>query len=475
VSAQATIRPPAVDAGWRHSGRKHLQSRPPLALGVLAVVVICFAAFAVSRMFPPQSYGLADDWRVFSAAATVVHNGASPYDAASLHASEQAINHYAVVQPALDDYADLPIVAWALQPLARLPFWAGYALASILGLAAAGFAMFTLLRRLGWRSAGLWTAMALLSWPALLGVFSGQFDLLLLALLVLGMVLARRRPGLAGAVCMAAAVVKPHILWPLPLLVAATQLPDRRAALRCAAAAATTGTVLVGGAEVLMPGSTAAFMAHLFTFGGGISSAQPDLAGLPGLFEHLPGGSAVGAVMAVAGVLTTVGFAGFWAFSGRAQAVAPEMRVALGVGVGMAIWLAATPYAHPNDDVLLFPLVALLLGVDGRAVRQRQLNLALAGSLLIVAGFVVSPVAGAVVTTALALVLWRRRPGTGQTGIAACSLATVAILPMVWPFHVVGVSLTPIAVLVVAVGGVSLAQRTMRFRAGYSRASAVAG
>ena len=46
---------------------------------------------------------------------------------------------------------------------------------------------------------------------------------------------------------------------------------------------------------------------------------------------------------------------------------------------------------------------------------------------------------------------------------------------MVWPFHVVGVSLTPIAVLVVAVGGVSLAQRTMRFRAGYSRASVVAG
>jgi len=158
--------------------------------------------------------------------------------------------------------------------------------------------------------------------------------------------------------------------------VAATQRPDRRAALRCAAAAATTAATLVGGAEILMPGSTAAFMAHLFAFGGGISSAQPDLAGLPGLFEHLPGGSAVGVVLAVAGVLTTVGFAGFWAFSGRAQAVTPEMRVALGVGVGMAIWLAATPYAHPNDDVLLFPLVALLVGVDGRAVRQRQRQVA---------------------------------------------------------------------------------------------------
>lgn len=460
----------------RPVGSARVGPRPRLGLGALAVVVLCFAAFAASRMVPPQSYGLGDDWRVFSAAAVVVHNGGDPYNAASLHAAEQAIDRYAVTQPALDDYADLPIVAWTLQPVARLPFWTGYALASLLGLGAAGFALYRWLRGLGWNNARQWTAMALLSWPALLGVFSGQFDLVLLALLIAAMSLAvRGRPGLAGAICMAAAVVKPHILWPLPLLVAATQMPDRRAVGRCVIAAAATGAVLVGGTELLMPGSLRAFVGHLFAFGSGISSAQPDLAGLPGLVVRLPGGAVAAGVLAVAGAVLTVGFACFWGVSGRAQQVAPGMRVALGVGVGMAVWLAATPYAHPNDDVLLFPLIALLLGVDGRAIRQRQLALALAGALVLVAGFVFSAVAGALVAVALAAALWRRWPEAGQTGIAAASLAAIVVLPMVWPFHVVGVSLTPIAVLVVAVGGVSLAHRTMRFTAGCSRASAVAG
>jgi putative flippase GtrA len=467
VSAPVTILAPAAGADETRSSRPPQRLQPRLALGILAALVVAFAAFALSRMFPPQSYGLADDWRVFYAAAAVVHGGGSPYGPTLIHVAEQGADHYAVVQPSLDDYADLPIVAWALQPLTLLPFWVSYALGAALGMTAAGVAIYLWLRRWGWRGAGRWTAVALLSWPALLGILSGQFDLLLLAMLLVGMTLSlRRRPGFAGAICMAAALIKPHILWPLPLLLAASQLPDRRAAGRCLVAAAATALGMVGGGEILMPGATRAFLAHLVAFGGRISSVQPDLAGLPGMFDHLPGGGIIAGALTALGMVATIGFAGFWGFSGRARSVVPEVRLALGVGVGLAIWLVATPYAHPNDDVLLFPLIALLVGADARGTSQRDLLWALAACVLVIAGFVVSPLVGSFVTAVLAAAIWRRWPGIEQPGIAACALVAVAILPMIWPFHVLPVSLTPLAALLVAVGGASLTRRTLHVRGG---------
>jgi putative flippase GtrA len=476
VSAQVTILAPAPDVGGRHAGRSGLRAHPRLALGVLAVLVICFAGFAVSRMFPAQPYGLADDWRVFYAAAVVVHHGGNPYDAATIHAAEQSVDHYAAVQPALDNFANLPVVAWALQPLTLLPFWVSYALAAALGTLAAGIAMYHWLRRWGWQRARTWTVLAVLSWPALLAIFSGQFDLLLLALLLGGMTLyLRRRPGLAGAVCTAAMLIKPHILWPLPLLLVASQLPDRRAAIRCALAAAATALGMVGGAELLMPGATGIFLAHLLAFGGQIASAQPDLSGLPGMVEHLPGGSAIAATVTGLGTVAILGFAGFWAVSARARSLVPDMRVALGVGIGMAIWLVATPYGHPNDDVLLFPLIALLVGADASGTRQRDVAWALAASIVLIAGFVVSAALGSILVIAVAAAVWRRWPDVGQAGLAAGSLVAIAILPMIWPFHVLPVSLTPLAALTVAAGGVTLGYRALQVRGGYSRACAGAG
>lgn len=461
--ARVTVLVPAVGTDRRQSERAQGGSRPRLALGILAVLVLSFAVFSASRMFPPQSYGLADDWRVFYAAATVVEHGGNPYDPAVIHPAEQAADHYAVVQPSLDDFVNLPIVAWALQPLAALPFWASYALAAALGLIAAGIALFAWLRRWGWRGSAPWAVFALLSWPALLGVYSGQFDLLLLGMVIAAMALSmRRNPGLAGAVCAGAVLVKPHILWPLPLLLAVSQLPDRRAATRSIVAAAATATVMIAGGEILMPGSTARFLSHLLAFGGRISTVQPDLSGLPGMFEHLPGGGVIAAAVTALGAVANLGFAVWWARSRAALALAPETRVALGMCAGLALWLVATPYAHPNDDVLLFPLLALAVGTNAVHVRQRDLVRALAAVALVIAAFVVSPIAGSAVTVATAAVLWRRWASIGHRGLAASALVAIAVLPMAWPFHVLLVSLTPLAVLLIAVAGLLLVRRTLQ-------------
>src|SRR5438876_11501504 len=95
-------------------------------LGALLVFVVAFAIFAVAHILPPAPYGLADDWRVFYAAAHVVQHGGNPYDAATIHAAEQAAQLYPRVQLSLDDFTDLPIVAVILWAGAWIPFCVGF-------------------------------------------------------------------------------------------------------------------------------------------------------------------------------------------------------------------------------------------------------------------------------------------------------------------------------------------------------------
>ena len=81
-----------------------------IVLSCLLAVCVGFAAYALVHFFPPAPYGLADDWRVFYAAAQVIAHGGSPYSPTTMHVAEQMADHYSAVQPSLDYFADLPIV-----------------------------------------------------------------------------------------------------------------------------------------------------------------------------------------------------------------------------------------------------------------------------------------------------------------------------------------------------------------------------
>ena len=121
--------------------------------------------------------------------------------------------------------------------------------------------------------------------------------------------------------------------------------------------------------------------------------------------------------------------------------------------MGLAFWLVCTPYAHPNDDVLLFPLLAAAVGESGRRLDPRWIEVGVIGSLALMACFVEAPVAGAVllVLGAVGCAWWWRRI-TGQAA-ASFAMAAVVLLPDIWPLHVVPVSLTPIAVTLVFSAG----------------------
>ena len=423
-----------------------------LILGGLLVFTLVFAVYAFEHMFPPQPYGIADDWRVFYAASTVVHHRGNPYDPATIHAAEQAAERYQHVQPSLDDFTDLPVVAVVLRAVTWLPFWWSYAVFTVLGAAIAAAVLWLWMREAGWTTRAVWLLGAMASWPVLLGVFSGQFDFLLLGGTVGSLLLMRRDRPVAAGLCMAAVLLKPHLLWPLPLLLFSVWLFDRRRAWRFAA---TTIAVLSAGtiAGFLLVPQSAGFLGHVLGFGSRVGSDQPDLSGLPGMLLHLPGGAAAAVAIAAAGIVAVFALAVRAARSARVRTLDADQRALLTLA-GLAVWLALTPYAHPNDDVLLFPLLALLLGQNARDLGGRALAYGVVAATAVAAAFIASVPLGyaVVVAGAIGLALERRR--LTPEGIATAGLAALAILPVIWPFHVLQAPVTPVAVALIALAGV---------------------
>ena len=250
---------------------------------------------------------------------------------------------------------------------------------------------------------------------------------------------------------MAAVLLKPHILWPLPLLLATSWVGDmpRREALRPLRRGRPGGGD--GGRVPAVP-HAGSFFGHLLSFESTVTSVQPDLAGIPGLVAHLPHGALLGDGIAVVGVAGVLGLA-VASIRQPALRALPADRRHLVPLVGLAFWLACTPYAHPNDDVLLFPLLVAVVGEAGRRLDPRWLEVGMIVSLALIGCFVGAPVAGAALVV-LGCVgwawWWRRIPGPAAASLA---LAAVVLLPDIWPLHVVPVSLTPIAVTLVFVAG----------------------
>jgi hypothetical protein len=425
--------------------------RRRLVLGGIFAFVAAYAVFALAHMFPPAPYGIADDWRVFMGAAAVIGRGGNPYARMTLHVAEQLVDHYPHTQPALDNFTDLPVVGLLLRAFAWMPFWWSYAVFTAIGLAVSGVALRAWLSELGWVRRGAWILAALLSWPLLVGVFSGQLDLLMLGGTVAALLLMRRgSPWLAG-LCMVAVLLKPHILWPLPLLLWAAWASEPALARRFAAAAVTT---LAGGALLgfLLVPHAFAFFPHVLRFAGQVDQVQPDLAGMPGLLLPLPGGHLAGDLLAALGAAGVIGLTVAAIRYPRLRALPAEHRSLIPLA-GLALWLALVPYAHPNDDVLLFPLVAVVIGREGGALDARWLLRGAVASVVLAGVFVVQPVAGALLLVAAMAggTVWRDR--VPARAAPALALAALTLLPAVWPFHLVPVSLTPVAAALVAVAG----------------------
>ncbi len=419
------------------------------------------AIYALTRFLPPRPYGLADDYRVFYAAARLLGAGHDPYRLPALQAAEQLVARYPSLQPTLDRFAYLPVAAVLLEPLSKLPFWASYLVFTGFGVAAALATLALLARDLGWTRLLALLMVVLVSWVALLGFAAGQFDALLFAVLAGAMLLAwHDRPLLAGLV-LGLIWVKPDLLWPAPIFLFLALWERPRRALWFGAGFVVVSGLCLAASPSLLP----EWWRAATGFAAKVGNRQPDLAGLPGLLGAAPrslglgtGLLAPGTVVVIAAALVGMAvFAAWMMLSPDWRRVSPVGRIAWGVGLPLGIWMLATPYAHPNDDLLLLPLFMLTVGRDARRVHGLGLGLSLLAViwfLLIWPAEVVPWALGLLALAILAVGLWHWRTNPYFTGFGAgLCLLTMVLLPAVWPFHVLHVGLTPIAVLVLVVEG----------------------
>lgn len=432
-----------------------------LILGVSVGSSLGLAVYAWTRLLPPRPYGLADDFRVFYAAARMLAEGRDPYRLGALQLVEQQVTHYPQLQPTLDRFPYLPITATVLEPLTRLPFWVAYGMFSGIGVVALVVTMVLLGRDLGWTKNAALAFGVVISWISVLGFSSGQFDALMVAVVAGAMLAAwHERPLVAGLV-LGLMWIKPDLIWPAPiflfLALRGAGRPHRWFALGWLL---TSALCLASSPQWLI-----AWAHALRTFAQGVGGAQPDLAGLPGLLGAAPrqwglgsGLLAPGTLVVVALALLAMGVFALWMMLGDDwRRVSQVGRISWGVALPLAVWLAATPYAHPNDDLLLLPLFLATVGRDARRVHGQGLALALsvtAWLLLIWPAGVVPWGVGLLVMAALAGVLWYWRTDVRLTGFGAgACVLTLALLPAVWPFHLLKVGLAPVAVMVLVVEG----------------------
>lgn len=318
-------------------------------VGVSLATTVIFLVLLVSAH--PTAFA------VMYRAATALVAGRSPYSELRGIELNQAFEY-------------LPWVAMALSPFTRLPFSIALHLwVALSGTIAVGSA-WVIARVFGWRrpwllaaSVGIWEVL----WR---GLLTGQLDGWLVGLETLSILTARKRHyGWAGALAVTAALIKPQVMWILPVALLWPAL-ERGRARRYLLGALGTAVVLVAGPSLLHPSLLAEWWTSLGHFSTSIASIQPDLAGLPGLLRFAPvsWGLTPSLRDPATILLVAAGLVGIvWLMWTRPKAGPDEVWL---VSLTLGVWVLVAPYSHSNDLLVLLPLLALVVGADFGAARE---------------------------------------------------------------------------------------------------------
>jgi len=338
---------------------------------IAIVLVLCFYGEVLTH-----APVVGQDFRVFYSAAAVIQHGDSPYDARALARAE---DHLFPARSAAErrdrlanPYIQGPLLALLFVPFLRFPpavVYDAYAAALLAAAAAALLVIDRVRRDSGGRTtrARRRTLPLLLSPVVFLAVLLGQPDPLLLLLFALAWhALQRRHMALASAL-LAVACVKPQIMaGPIVLLAV---LAWRAGGIRPYLGGLLAGAATVVGCCLLFAGPlvTGDWLRALVSFGGATVYAQVDIAALSTLYlDWLP--HTLVPLAVIGAVAAWVVWVVFSARRGMSDASATFRWV----GQGLCLWLLATPYAHPHDDVLLLPVLWLCaterLTTGGRAL-----------------------------------------------------------------------------------------------------------
>ena len=266
------------------------------------------------------------------------------------------------VQPGFNRFVHPAIDALVLRPVALLAPRAGIAVveaAVLFSLVAGAVLLWSLLpRTLPLRARTGVTALALASLPAAWSVALGQLDAVAFVALAGGTVLLlQRRPALAGAV-MASALVKPQLVWLVPVALAITGNWRAVAGFAAGALSMAAGCLAVAGSGIRGWPAEIAVQESTTGFGAGVG----------GLITHVSGSTRLGVAAAV--VVAAGGTAWLWA---RRRRLAGDV-VAV-VAAGTLLSLLASPHMLQDD------LLVAAIGVAAVARRAPRLAIPAAAAL----------------------------------------------------------------------------------------------
>jgi hypothetical protein len=250
-----------------------------------------------------------------------------------------------------------PFFLLLFRPLNGLP----YQTAATVWMLAAGlittFGFLGILQYLGWKRALVPCLMFVAMPPTVLGIFYGNTIPIVFAGIGCSLPLLRRHPILAG-VLLSLAMLKPPAALPFVLLVVLFLAPSKRLVVAGFVAAAVIRRVVVY--VLLGPQYLWWEIKGYLGFAHSIN-LQPNLTSFSGLYARLVGqtprlGLEVAGIAAACIVTAVV----WWRL--REQPAGPHHAT---IWLWF-IWMAATPYAHFEDEMLLAVPVLVLLGTDAR-------------------------------------------------------------------------------------------------------------
>jgi hypothetical protein len=265
-------------------------------------------------------------------------------------------------------YANLPLAAWLLRPVAALPLWTGMAvflLASAIAMLVSARLLETLLpRSMSPTFRTVLVIATVASMPGAMTLVLGQWGGFTLVAAVGALWALRSGRPLTAGLLLSVLLVKPQLVWLLlPLLLLASRW-------RVAAGFAIGGAVwLASGLLLIGPGQLAQMVSLVRARQSGESLYT---AGLPALVGPLTGtgGVFIAAVVATLGVLALG-----WCCRARLRGAAPAVTVSLGICASVL----CSPHVFSDDLLVMAVPIAVLA-----AARPRM---AMAAALMVNAAF----------------------------------------------------------------------------------------
>jgi hypothetical protein len=387
----------------RRGARRAFRQR--LLIAFLFLMLIPYVRQLVSSPTAGQ------DYRAFRAAAVVLARGGDPYSWPEVAATEALLyNAPGNLQPGDPAYYDFqpfpegPWLASALEPLATLPWRAGYIIFDlVIGLALAAAAWWSIgLVGMRGRRRRVVFAGVMLSPVAFLNFFQGQITPVVFVAFAASWLLCARGRGVLGGLVLAAVWVKPNLGLMLPVVIAVL---EPRQARRSLLGFVLGSSILTLAAALALGPTLFHWPIELLQHWRAVQGPQPDVASIHSFYYPALTGGIKTAALGL--VILAVAAYGVWALRRAPDARTRGLTILL-------LWIAALPYVHSFDTILLIPVIVALIGPRLEGFEDPVVELTIWTFLLIPLAYFVGLHIGffngfSAIAVAVLLIAWHRR------------------------------------------------------------------